>query len=162
MDKVASELDGRLKVVEQELADDECRLGRQYDALETGQLSLGDLSPRIRSLRRRQDQLSASMGDLTTKLEQRRVRLPDTEEIKHYVNDLRSFLKAGNLSERRTFIKDFVKEIAVKRERPPSPTLCRCRQQAPTVSGLRFSLLYSLATPTGFEPAISALTGQYV
>ena len=115
MDKVASELDGQLKVVEQELADVERRLGRLYDALETGHLSLEDLSPRIRSLRRRQDQLSASMGDLTAKLEQRRTRLPDTEEIKHYVDDLRSFLKMGTLSERRTFIKNFVKEISVKR-----------------------------------------------
>ena len=57
MDKAASELDGRLKFVEQELAVVERRLGRLYAAMETGQRSLGDLSPRIRSLRKCLDRL---------------------------------------------------------------------------------------------------------
>ncbi len=113
IDKIVSQVDGRLKLIEQELADVERRLGRLYDALETGQLRLGDLSPRIQALRLRQDQLSASMEDLTARLDQRRARLPEAEEIKHCVDDLRSLLKSGTLSERRSFIKTFVKEVAV-------------------------------------------------
>ena len=50
-------------------------------------------SPRIMSLRHREEQLEAAREDAETQLEQRRVELPDTEEIARYVADFRDFLK---------------------------------------------------------------------
>ena len=113
MDQAAAELDGRLKLIEQELADVERRLGRLYDALETGQLSLADLSPQIQAQRHRQDQLTAALEDVYAQLEYRRAELPDTEEIHYYVEDLRSFLEKESLPEKRTFIQSFVKELKI-------------------------------------------------
>ncbi len=113
MDQLASELDGRLKLLEEEIADVERRLGRLYDALETGQLSMGDLSPRIQTQRHRQDQLAAALDDVHAQLARRKTELPGTEEIKYYVKDLRAFLQKEELPEKRHFIKSFVKEVRV-------------------------------------------------
>ena len=62
IDEVAGEVSGRLKTIEKELEDVESRLERLYEALETRQLTLEALSPRILSLRSRQDQLMCGEG----------------------------------------------------------------------------------------------------
>ena len=78
---MAGELSGRLEVVEAELGDVRKRLEKLYEAIETSELTLEVLSPRIMSLRHREEQLEAARDDAETRLEQRRVALPDTEEI---------------------------------------------------------------------------------
>ena len=108
---MAGELDGRLKVIEAELEDVRKRLERLYDALETSDLTLEVLSPRILSLRHREEQLEATRDDAVRQLEQRRVELPTTEEIKEYVSDFREFLKKGGIPERKALIRNFVEGI---------------------------------------------------
>ncbi len=49
-------------------------------------------------------------------LEQRRVALPDTEEIARYVADFRDFLKDGTIPERKALIRNFVEGIEVMGE----------------------------------------------
>ena len=58
------------------------RLERLYEALETSELTLEVLSQRIVSLKHREEQLTAAREEATGQLEQRRVELPTTEEIK--------------------------------------------------------------------------------
>jgi len=89
------------------------RLQRLYDALETGMLSLEDLAPRIRQLRQHQEQLQATKWELETTLSDRKVDLADEETIWEYVLDLRSLLSRGSLTERKAFIKSFVREVEV-------------------------------------------------
>ena len=48
-----------------------------------------------------------------TQLEQRRVELPTTEEIKEYVADFRDFLREGTFPERKALIRNFVEGIEV-------------------------------------------------
>jgi site-specific DNA recombinase len=43
----------------------------------------------------------------------RRVELADTEAVNYYVEDLRGLLGGSSLTERRSFIKSFVKEVKV-------------------------------------------------
>ena len=57
IDAMAGELSGRLEVVEAELGDVRKRLGKLYEAIETSDLTLEVLSPRIMSLRHREEQL---------------------------------------------------------------------------------------------------------
>ncbi len=114
MDALAGELAGRVEVVEGELADVRKRLGRLYEALETSDLTLEVLSPRIFSLRHREEQLEAALDDAVRQLEQRRIELPSTEEMKVYVADLREFLKEGTIPERKALIRNFVEDIKVK------------------------------------------------
>ena len=110
---MAGEMNGRLKVIWAELADVESRLENLYEALETKQLTMDALSPRILSLRHRQDQLTAAREEAASLLEQRRVDLPGTEEIKGYVADFREFLQEGTFPERKALIRNFVKGIEV-------------------------------------------------
>ena len=101
IDAMAGELSGRLEVIEAELGDVRKRLERLYEALETSELTLEVLSPRIFSLRHREEQLEAAREDAETQLEQRRIELPTTEEIKGYVADFREFLQEGTFPERK-------------------------------------------------------------
>ena len=113
IDAMAGELAGRLEVIEAELGDVQSRLQRLYEALETCELTLEVLSPRIFSLRHREEQLEAAQEDAETQLERRRVELPTTEEIKGYVADFREFLQEGTFPERKALIRNFVEGIEV-------------------------------------------------
>ena len=113
IDAMAGELAGRLEVIDAELADVRKRLERLYEALETSELTLEVLSPRIFSLRHREEQLMAAREAAATQLEQRRVELPTTEEIKEYVADFRDFLREGTFPERKALIRNFVEGIEV-------------------------------------------------
>ena len=113
IDAMAGELSGRLEVIDAELGDVQSRLQRLYEALETSELTMEALSPRILSLRHREEQLEAARDDAATQLEQRRVELPTTEEIKGYVADFREFLQEGTFPERKALIRNFVEGIEV-------------------------------------------------
>ena len=65
------------------------------------------------SLRHREEHLEAAREDAETQLEQRRVELPDTEEIARYVADFRDFLKDGTIPKRKALIRNFVEGIEV-------------------------------------------------
>ena len=55
----------------------------------------------------------ASREDAARRLEQRKVELPTTEEIRWYVADFREFLKEGTVPERKALIRNFVEGIEV-------------------------------------------------
>ena len=113
IDAMAGELSGRLEVLEAELGDVRKRLAKLYEAIETSELTLEVLSPRIMSLRHREEQLEAAREDAETQLEQRRVELPNTEEIARYVAEFQDFLKEGTIPERKALIRNFVEGIEV-------------------------------------------------
>ena len=103
-------------MVERELADVKGRLGRLYEALETGHLELNDVSPRIHQHRHRQEQLEATHEEIHDRTKGRRQELLDLETVTQYVTELRELLAKGSIVERRSFIKSFVKEIRVGKQ----------------------------------------------
>ena len=103
-------------MVEAELGDVRRRLEKLYEAIETSELTLEVLSPRIFSLRHREEQLEAARDDAERRLEQRRVDLPTTKEIKEYVANFREFLEEGTIPERKALIRNFVEGIEVNGE----------------------------------------------
>ena len=114
IDAMAGELAGRLGVIEAELSDVRKRIEKLYEAIETSELTLEVLwSPRIMSLRHREEQLEAARDDAETQLEHRRVELPNTEDIVRYVADFRDFLQEGTIPERKALIRNFVEGIEV-------------------------------------------------
>ncbi len=96
-----------------EIADTDCRLERLYDSLETGKLRLEDLAPRIQQLRCRQEQLRAIQLELEQHLSDKRVDVADLETITYYVEDLRNLLSESTLTDKKTFIRSFIKEVKV-------------------------------------------------
>jgi site-specific DNA recombinase len=57
--------------------------------------------------------LLARKAELEIILSQRKVELADERIVGEYVYDLRQFIDSSELSERKAFIKSFVKEIKV-------------------------------------------------
>ncbi len=92
IDALAGELRGKLQAIEAELQDVQNRLLRLYEALETTDLTLQALLPRILARRQREDQLAAAREDAERQLLQRKVDLPTSEEIRAYVADFWEFL----------------------------------------------------------------------
>ncbi len=113
MDASATEHRQRLQTVVAEIADVKRRLEKLYDALETGKVFLDDLAPRIQQLRLRQEQLEVTRWELERLLSDTRVELADMDTVTGYVEDLRSLLSESSFTERRSFIRSFVKEVKV-------------------------------------------------
>jgi site-specific DNA recombinase len=113
MDAAASSYREQLNTILAEITDVDRRLDRLYDAIETGKLALDDLSPRIKQLKTRREQLEAKQWELEWQLKSRKVELSDMTTITNYVNELRDLLNGSSIAERKSFIKSFVKEIVV-------------------------------------------------
>ena len=113
MDKATRTHKDELEAVHGEITDVNHRLERLYDSLETGKIELGDLAPRIKELRTRQEKLLARKAQLESLLSDRRVELASPNVVRSYVADLRNLLKRSELAERRAFIRNFVKEVRV-------------------------------------------------
>ena len=113
MDGLAHEHRQRLEAVERELADVRRWLERLYRAIETTDLDVSDIAPRIREHRERQERLEAAAGEARALLSERRVVLDDLETITAYAKDMRGFLRKSELTETRSFINSFVKDIVV-------------------------------------------------
>jgi site-specific DNA recombinase len=88
-------------------------LGKLYEALETGKLGLDDLAPRIHELRQRQDSLQVARDEIAERMRGRKQELVGLATVKAYAEDLQGLLSEGSLTERKTFISSFVKQVIV-------------------------------------------------
>jgi len=87
--KLQGQYRDELKLISREEESISARLDRLYDAVETGKIGLDDLTPRIRELRSRQEQLLNRRIELETLMSGRKVELADLGAVKDYVDDLR-------------------------------------------------------------------------
>jgi site-specific DNA recombinase len=113
MDSTMKLYHDELKSISEAAIDSNHRLERLYDAIETGKMNLDELAPRIRELQSRQEQLQARRIEIEAQMSDRRVELTDLETISRYVEDLHDLLQEGSLTERRAFIRSFVREVRV-------------------------------------------------
>lgn len=102
---------GRLEEARSRTQDLRARLHKLYGALETGQLTLDDLAPRIKELRahiqelEREEKNLQSGGGVPIQLK--------PAEIKHYVEDLQCVLEAGSFVERKGFLRSFIRRVII-------------------------------------------------
>ncbi|MEN8614182.1 recombinase family protein [Dehalogenimonas sp. THU2] len=113
MDVTSNTYRDEFNSISAEMLDANRRLESLYDAVETRKIDLSDLSPRIHDLRLHIESLKDRKLQLEGLLSERRIELADSKIIDAYVNDLRIELDSGALTERKAFIKTFVKEIEV-------------------------------------------------
>ena len=113
MDSAPSEYQDELKLLSKENDNLSIRLNKLYDAVESGNINLTDLTPRIRELRDRQEKTLTRQAELEALLSDRKIELADIRIVKNYVEDLRQLLDESTLCERRAFIRSFIKEIIV-------------------------------------------------
>ena len=88
-------------------------LDRLYRAIETTDLDITDMAPRIREHRERERKLQDSAREAEAMLSERRCRLDDVETITAFAQDMSVFLNESELTERRAFVESFVREIVV-------------------------------------------------
>ena len=111
---MAAEQRERLETIEEELEDVKRKLGRIWHFIENADdIDMADASARIREHRDRQERLEDEAADARAILSQRRADLDDVETIAAYAQDMSEFLKKSELTERKSFIETFAKEIVV-------------------------------------------------
>ena len=75
---------------------------------------MSDASDRIKEHRERQAQLELAAGEARAVLAERRVLLDSADTIASFASDMSDFLRTSELTETRTFVRSFVKQITVK------------------------------------------------
>ena len=88
-------------------------LDRLYRAIETSELDITDIAPRIKENREREHKLQDAAREAEAALSERRIRLDEVETITAFAQDMSTYLQTSELTERRAFIESFVKEIEI-------------------------------------------------
>ena len=114
LDGVAREQRQRLKTTESELADVRRRLDRLYHLLETTELDISDVLPRVREHKEYRERLEEAASEARAGLSERRTVLDDVQTITAYAQEMSEFLQTSEITETRAFVRSFVKAILVK------------------------------------------------
>ena len=104
-------------ICDTELRDVNTRLSRLYDVLETGKLSLDELAPRIRELKKHQDELGKARIQIEADMVAQGVEEVDIDMVKSYTRDLKSLLEESDIIERRAFLRSFIKRIEISSDK---------------------------------------------
>lgn len=106
-----TQLKERLTAIDAQTSDIEGRLARLYDTLETGKLTLEDLAPRIRELRKRQEIVQRARSEVLEATEEAHVTLVDRKQVLEYLKDFGLLLEEGTIIERRMLLKSFIQTV---------------------------------------------------
>ena len=112
LDEVLQEQRERLEAVNEELVEVRRRMDRLWHAVETTDLEINDIIPRLREHQERQEKLETAAEEARAALSKRPSRLNDVA-IASYAQEMSEFLLESELTESKAFIRSFVKEIVV-------------------------------------------------
>ncbi len=101
----------RLQTLDSQTGDLDRRLGNLYDALETGQLAVRELAPRIRELQEKRELLSRARGELQETLSGGQVEQVGWETVLSYLGNLREILDYGSGAEQKLLLRSFIQSI---------------------------------------------------
>ncbi|MXW23559.1 MAG: hypothetical protein F4Z96_02600 [Chloroflexi bacterium] len=114
MDGVAREERAKLETIEAELAEVRRKMDRLWHAVETSDLEINDILPRLRLHQESQERLETAAEDARSNLSERRALLDSADVIAAFAREMSEFLRTSELTESKAFIRSFVKEIAVR------------------------------------------------
>ena len=103
----------KLELLQAQIAEVDSRLGKLYDALETGEFKGGELASRIQALFQKKEELQQAKADAEEALRYQAVDMADPQVMRDYVDDLRGLLERSSIIEQRGFLKSFVDRIEV-------------------------------------------------
>ena len=117
MDGIAAEQRAKLETIEAELLEVRQRMDRLWRLVETTDLQTEEILPRLRHHQERQEQLEQAADDARVTVTERRRMLDKLETVTAFVKDLAEFLREGEITETKAFIRSFVKQVAVSPNR---------------------------------------------
>ena len=103
----------RLELIQAQIEEIDSRLGKLYDAIETGEFKGGELAPRIKTFSQKKEKLLQAKADAEDILRYKSVDMADPQVVKDYADDLRNLLGKSSIIEQRSFLKSFVERIEV-------------------------------------------------
>jgi site-specific DNA recombinase len=115
LESASSQLKEQLDIIDAELEDVRARLSRLYEALETGKLELDDLAPRLRELKSQQEELIKRRAQVEAEMAVHGVGQVDVSLVRSYARDLCSLLEESDFTERKAFLRSFVRKIVVNK-----------------------------------------------
>ena len=126
MDGVAHEERQSLKAIEKQLADVRRRTDRLWHVVETSEVEVNDILPRLRQHQDHRERLERAADEARTLLEERRTMLDSLDTVTAYVREMSDWLRTSDLAASKAFTRSFVKEIVVK------PRVATIRYTVPT------------------------------
>ena len=114
MDGVAREERERLETIEAEQEEVRRKMDRLWHVVESSDMEVNDILPRLRVHQERQAQLDAVANEARSVLAERRELLDSADTIARFAEEMSEFLRTSELTETKSFIRSFVKRIAVR------------------------------------------------
>jgi len=111
--QTCAEEEEKLEILQVQIAEADSRLGKLYDALETGEFKGGELASRIQALFQKKEELQQAKADAEEALRYQAVDMANPQVVRDYVADLRGLLERSSIIEQRSFLKSFVDRIEV-------------------------------------------------
>ena len=102
-----------LSLIQSQIDDVDGRLGKLYDALETGSIQSVQLAPRVEALTEKKARLEQWKADTEAKSLHQVLELASTDVIDAYVNDLRALLEESSIMELKAFLRSFIQSLEV-------------------------------------------------
>ena len=99
MDGVAREERAKLESIEAELAEVRGRMDRLWHAVETSDLEVNDILPRLRKHQERQERFETAAEDARRTLSERRVLLDSVETSTAFAREMSEFRRTSDLTE---------------------------------------------------------------
>ena len=93
------------------------RLDRLYDALESSDLDVGDLAPRIKDHRERLDLVQRAIGEAEETKRVGHQQLISRTQVMSYINGIQETLGYGSITEQRQAMRAFVKAVVLEGDR---------------------------------------------
>ncbi len=113
MDGVAREQRERLEAIDAESAEVRRKIERLWHVVETSDMELNEILPRLRVHQERQALLDASAEEARAVLAERRELLDSAEIIARFAEEMSEFLRTSEVTETKAFIRSFVKRISI-------------------------------------------------
>ena len=116
----------RLELIQAQIEEMDSRLGKLYDALETGEFKGGELAPRIQALFQKKEELQQTKADTEEALRYQAVDMAAPQVVRECVDNLRGLLERSSIIEQRGFLKSFVDRIEVVTQKSMCTILSLC------------------------------------
>ena len=113
IEKEKNEDEEAIKIVDKQMAEIDRKLNRLYDILETGELDVSDIAPRLRQHKEQKEEIQKLHNELLENVQSRKPFQLNAEDIRRYVRNLQELLDNSELAKKKEFFRSFIQSIII-------------------------------------------------